>query len=237
MRVPVLRGVLERRILVNYRVDPDALARLLPPPFRPELVRGYGIAGVCLIRLAGVRPRWIPGALGLSSENAAHRIAVEWDGGRGVFVARRDTDSRLGVLAGGRLFPGAHHRARFDVDETDERLAVALESADGSERVRVVAHRVSEWPGSRLFDSLAEVSAFFERGSLGWSPARAAARFEALELCCVDWRVEPLALERVESSFFDDRTRFPAGAAELDGALLMRGVEHEWRAHPAMEAP
>src|SRR4051812_10887646 len=78
MQIPVIRGVIDRRILVNYRVDPDVLARLLPSPFRPKLVKGVGMAGVCLIRLKHIRPRFLPAFLGISSENAAHRIAVEW---------------------------------------------------------------------------------------------------------------------------------------------------------------
>src|SRR5688572_22191214 len=104
MKIPVLRGLIERRILVNYRVDPGVLAPLLPAPFRPRLVGGFGMAGICLIRLRGVRPRLFPSWLGISSENAAHRVAVEWDEGgvvrEGVYVRRRDTDSRLNALAG-----------------------------------------------------------------------------------------------------------------------------------------
>src|SRR5476651_2639127 len=79
MRIPVIRGIIDRRILVNYRVEPDILARLLPRRFRPKLVNGSGMAGVCLIRLKHIRPRFLPSFLGISSENAAHRIAVEWD--------------------------------------------------------------------------------------------------------------------------------------------------------------
>ena len=48
-------------------------------PFRPKLVKGKGIAGICLIRLKQIRPRFVPSFLGISSGNAAHRIAVEWD--------------------------------------------------------------------------------------------------------------------------------------------------------------
>ena len=51
MRIPVIAGVIDRRILANWRCDPAALARLLPAPFRPNLANGYGVAGVCLIRL------------------------------------------------------------------------------------------------------------------------------------------------------------------------------------------
>src|SRR5262245_19574917 len=76
MRLPSLRGVIDRRILVNYRVDPDVLARLLPSPFRPQMIGGFALAWICLIRLRGVRPRWAGWLPGLRSENAAHRIAV-----------------------------------------------------------------------------------------------------------------------------------------------------------------
>jgi hypothetical protein len=51
MRLPVIRGVIDRRILVNYRVAPEVLAKTLPPPFRPKLYNGHGVAGICLIRL------------------------------------------------------------------------------------------------------------------------------------------------------------------------------------------
>ena len=79
MRIPVLRGIIERRVLVNYRVDADLLASRLPAPFRPKLVDGMGMIGICLIRMSAVRPRFVPVWLGLRSENAAHRVAVEWD--------------------------------------------------------------------------------------------------------------------------------------------------------------
>ena len=46
MRIPVIRGVIDRRILANYRVDPEVLAGLLPPPFRPQRVGRFGVAGI-----------------------------------------------------------------------------------------------------------------------------------------------------------------------------------------------
>jgi uncharacterized protein YqjF (DUF2071 family) len=76
MRIPVVKGVIDRRILVNYHVDPAAVADVLPQPFRPKLVNGYAIAGICLIRLKNVRPWFLPINWGLRSENAAHRIAL-----------------------------------------------------------------------------------------------------------------------------------------------------------------
>jgi hypothetical protein len=193
---------------------------------------------VCLIRLKGVRPRFVPPTLGLSSENAAHRIAVEWDEAgvrrEGVYIPRRDTSSRLNAAAGGRLFPGEHHHASFRVEEGGGRYRIALDSDDRQTHLLVEGHLASELPKSSTFGSLAEASAFFERGSLGYSATSRPGEFDGLELRCSGWRVEPLAVERVESSFFDDRSLFPTGSAEFDCALLMRGVEHEWHARGSL---
>jgi hypothetical protein len=232
MRIPAIRGVIDRRILVNFRADPKVLARLLPSPFRPKLVNGVGMAGVCLIRLKGIRPKFLPPLLGISSENAAHRIAVEWEQSgeprEGVFIPRRDTSSRLNTLLGGRLFPGVHHHATFRVREEDDHYRVVLASDDCQTHLLVDGHVAPNLPGTSVFGSLKEASDFFARGSLGYSVTRKPGAFDGLELRSFNWQVRPLAIERVESSFFEDLSLFPAGSVEFDCALVMRGIDHEW---------
>ena len=232
MRLPAIRGLIERRLLINYRVDPSALAAFLPPPFRPRTFRGVGVAGICLIRLRQIRPTFLPGWVGVSSENVAHRVAVEWEEAgsirQGVYIPRRDTDSRLNAWAGGRLFPGVHHRARFTVDEHGDRLEVALESDDGRTRVSVCGRRCDRLPPSSIFGTLEAASDFFEVGSVGYSPTSRPSRFQGVELRCLRWAVQPLAVAEVRSSFFEDPGLFPPGSIELDNALLMRNIEHEW---------
>ena len=238
MRIPVVRGIIDRRILVNFRVDPEVLARVLPKPFRPQLTHGAGMAGVCLIRLKHIRPMFLPSFLGISSENAAHRIAVQWeqDGkqGEGVFIPRRDTSSRLNTLVGGSLFPGEHHHARFRVEERDDHYRVVLDSDDRRTHLAVEGRLAPELPKTSVFESLPEASAFFERGSLGYSVTGQPGRFDGLELRSFTWEVQPLAVEKVESSFFEDQALFPAGSAAFDSALLMRGIDHEWHGREAL---
>ena len=60
MKIPVMRGVIDRRILVNYHVDLAVLAPLLPAPFRPKAIHGVGMVGICLIRLKRLRPAFFP---------------------------------------------------------------------------------------------------------------------------------------------------------------------------------
>lgn len=242
MHISVIRGNIERRLLVNYRVDPAALAKasLLPPRFRPQLVDGYAIAGICLIRLGSVRPPGVPAALGWTSENAAHRIAVEWEEAGatrcGVYVPRRDTSSHLNALLGGRAFPGPCGHARFTVCEEADRYRVSMESDDGATRVRFDGRMVPALPAGSVFGTLATASAFFERGALGYSPGREPDELEALELRCARWHVDALAVDDVASSLFDDLHLFPPDAARFDCALLMRDIDHEWHAGAPLSA-
>ena len=232
MRLPAIAGVIDRRILVNYRIDPTILAAILPAPFRPKLVQGQAMGGICLIRLKKVRPRLLPLAIGITSENAAHRIAVQWDEGdqtrEGVFIPRRDTDCLLNVFAGGRLFPGEHHHARFMVKENGDHLSVALASRDGDTRVSIAGRVAPSLPADSIFRDLEEASQFFEAGSLGYSATSDDGRYDGIELQCKSWSVLPLEVEQVASSFFDDEQRFPRGSVMFDHALLMRNIEHEW---------
>jgi hypothetical protein len=236
MRIPTLCGVIDRRLLVNFRCHPDVLARQLPAPFRPQLHRGHALVGICLIRLRAVRPRGLPAWLGIRSENAAHRAAVHWDqGGRchtGVFVRRRDTGSWLNAMAGGRLFPGEHHRARFDVADDGTRLAIAMRSDDGTADLDVTGAVAREWPAGSVFGSCDEASAFFAAGAVGWSVTGQPGRFDGLELRCKRWHVEPLAVSGLTSRWFDDRERFPPGSIAFDNALLMRNIDHSWHGRP-----
>lgn len=231
IRLP-LHGVVERRLLVNYRTDPQLTARLVPAPLRPQQVNGWAVAGICLIRLGQLRPPGVPEVLGLRSENAAHRIAVEWDTpaglATGVYIPRRDSGSVLNAVVGGRLFPGRHYRARFDTSETADELRVGFTSVDGTASVRVRVRTADHLTGSHLFADLDQASAFFRKGAVGYSATRDDGTLDGLELRCDAWRVEPVEVRAAESSFFDDPARFPAGSAMLDCALLMRDTPVSW---------
>jgi hypothetical protein len=238
MTTPVICGTIERRILVNFRVDPKVLRKLLPAPFRPQLVQGWAVAGICLIRLKHVRLPFVPKALGLRSENAAHRIAVEWecDGElqSGVYVLRRDTSSWLNCLVGGRLFPGFHQRARFQVDEGAGKYRIVVDSEDANMRLSVSGHAATQLPVGSVFASVEDASDFFARGSLGYSPTQSPGEFEGLELRSSCWRAEAFECEKVESSYFEDRSLFPPGSVTFDSALLMQEIRHQWRAREAV---
>jgi hypothetical protein len=233
MKIPTLEGHIRRRLLVNFRVDPNVIQTLLPACFRPKLLRGHAIAGLCLIRLGHIRPAGVPEIFGFSSENAAHRVAVEWttrqgEDREGVFILRRDTNSVLGRLAGGRIFPGIHHGAEFHVADENGKIAFTMTSPGGDVSIHLRGSESDELPSASCFASISESSRFFENGSLGYSPANQPNCFDGLRLETKEWKVQPFAVNSVESGWFAGMTRKFPGSAEFDHALIMRDVPHRW---------
>ncbi|WP_295828733.1 DUF2071 domain-containing protein [uncultured Microbacterium sp.] len=225
--IPRMAATIAQRVLVNYRVDPDVAGSLLPDGIRPQLVGGSAVAGVCLIHLTAFRPAWFAPAIGHRSRNAAHRIAVEWDTAEGpqtgVYIPRRHSSSLLARLVGGRVFPGTHIAASVDFRTTADDLEVHVEADDL--RVRVAARRGPGIPfRSDLFETLEQSSAFFRKDAVGWSPTRSGA-LEGLRLDTDAWKVEPIDVTALSSTFFD---ALPDGAAQFDHALLMRDVPTRW---------
>jgi hypothetical protein len=229
VKIPTIKGIIDRRILVNYTADPEVIQKILPPPFRPKIYKGKAIVGICLIRLKNIRPKGLPSFIGISSENGAHRIAVEWvDDNKtieGVFIPRRDTSSVLNSLAGGRIFPGRHFHAKFDVKESDGNFHIAFESSDGT-TISVDGDTTQTLNSDSIFEDLDEASKFFEGGSIGYSPS--GSKFDGLRLNTFNWKVVPLRVTTVRSSFFENENLFPKGSVRFDNALLMTQINHEW---------
>lgn len=235
-----VRGTICRRVLVNYRVAPDVIQRLLPSGFEPKLVGGYAMAGVCLIRLEHQRPSWLPSSVGLSSENVAHRIGVtRREGGterESVYIPRRDSASRLQHWLGGRAFPGELGSAAFTVRDDGASIDLSMRAADGL-RVNVRARDGGTLPEASVFASLNDASCFFRAGSLGYSARREGRSLDAVYLDATDWRVSALDVDYASSTFFEDRSMFPLGSVEFDNALIMRNIEHEWRRTEPLRLP
>jgi hypothetical protein len=114
-----------------------------------------------------------------------------------------------------------------------------MQAKDGRTTVAVVGRETDALPPGSCFASLADSSAFFAAGSVGYSANHRGARADGLELVTEQWTVKPLQVEAVASSFFDERSVFPAGSICFDHALIMRDIPHRWMALPdiALGAP
>jgi len=97
-------------------------------------------------------------------------------------------------------------------------------------KVTLSATSSVDLPLGSCFRSLGEASKFFETGSLGYSATSNGERLDGIQLRAQQWKVEPLAVEEVYSSYFADNSIFPEGTSSFDCALIMRNIQHEWHA-------
>lgn len=215
---------------------------MLPTGLRVRIVEGSALAGICLIRLGQIRPAGVAGSLlpenwGWRAENAAHRIAVEWHGvggpQQGVYIPVRHSASWLPVLGGGRIFPGAHRKARFTTAETASRFNIVMNSVEAQLEVGASAVTGSAIWQSTLFSNLAEASALFAAGKVAWSPGRRQGVVEGVRLQTERWQIEPAEVHTLSSSFFD---ALPSSAISFDSALLMRNIPSYWSSAGTLSA-
>jgi hypothetical protein len=169
----------------------------------------------------------------MTTENVAHRFAVEWDEDgvtrSGVYVPRRDSSSGVSALAGGRLFPGSHLRATIRVRETERELAISVRNHKQPMSIKVSASDAASL-GSSLFATTDEAIQFFRRGSQGYSPSLSGSCLEGVQLQCERWEATPVVINEIYSSFFEDPKSFEPGSVVVDCGLIMRNLPARWRA-------
>ena len=230
MKIPTIHGYINRRILINFTADPKSVEKIIPFPFRPKIYKDKAIVGICLIRLKDIKPKGFPDFIGVNSENGAHRIAVEWEENgetkSGVYIPRRDTSLKLNSFVGGRLFPGKHYLAKFNVQEANGKYHIDFKSSDETV-TSIDATETKVFNENSIFGTLENASDFFENGDLGYSPNKD--KFDGLRLKAYKWEVQPLEVSNVKSSFFENEEIFPKGSVTFDNALLMTNIEHEWK--------
>ncbi|HZI25437.1 MAG TPA: DUF2071 domain-containing protein, partial [Chryseolinea sp.] len=234
-KLPVLDGIIDRRILINYRVHPEVIKNLLPPHLDPLVINGYGSAGICLLRLKNIGIKHSSQFLRITSENAAHRFLVKWiENGEemhGVYIPRRDTDSVLNVWLAGNLFSWPHYMAHFEIQEGRGSYSLKMKSKDMSSHLQIRAEIANDFPTVSMFDSLEHASTCFQNCAVGISPSKNPNQLKVIQLKTKTWIVTPLHVQELQSSYFENSNLFPTGQIHFDNALLMEGIEHEWHGY------
>ena len=164
----------------------------------------------------------------MHADGTAHRVAVvhRETGARAVWVLLRHTSSRVAALTGGRFLAGVQRPGRFVVTSAPETVSVRVQAPDLDVRVTV---EPSDVLTSARFADLESISTFFRDAPIAYSRSRAGGEAEGLRLQTSGWSIGPAVLRDFRSSFLD---ALPAGALELDSALLMREVPARWSSAP-----
>jgi len=204
---------------------------------QPREIKGCGVAGIGLARRRGVPSVWLPDRFSTFHQAVHFVLAMRTGPDRshsGVVITRSDTSSRLQVwMAEHGLMRQRQQHARFRVAETREAIECVGESDDHRMRLALKGRVVRWLPRHSLFASVAQALDLLRQDleDLGLTvpDAPLGGGRRGTRRC----RLQPLALERLESSWFGDSPLATGGALQLDSGFWIRDEELVWSQHAA----
>ena len=223
---------LGQRLLLVFRAEPASLAPWLSDDFQLRPFLGLGIAGIWIERQERVS-RLLPARLAatqsvvhhlyVTSKQAPHRDRA------GVLIVRRDTSSRWKSWStvGPELV--RRHHARFRIRRGRESIDLVVDSDDRVMHVALAAQLSKELPACSAFRSIADATAFLQPGSSFLEAVEGTPKSEAPQ--SAKWRLQPLSVQRVESSLFGSHPS--TGPLQFDSAFALRSIEWSWQQEPA----
>lgn len=226
---PAIHGVVDHRVLVNYRVDPEDLDTALPGPFRGREVgeSGKGIGTVCLTKIENARPKFAPESVGVSVRSVTHRIYAEMETARGnrfcAYAPVRGVSSRFCAVVGRRALPAELDCAEFSVGERGDTQQMRVDCGGEYASVEFRETDREEVDEDSVFYSVESASVFLCEGGVEYSPLGDGYRYGGVEFCPSERELEPVDVADARSSYFET-----LGGA-FDSAFRMEGIEHEWQ--------
>lgn len=211
-----VKGVIARRVLITYRIDPVVVSEILPAPMRPKLYERYAIGGVSLIRHHDLQTDFAPFFRLDVTEGAEYHFAVEFDeDGKtrsGVYVVRRESNSFSDRDIFELYYPGGPSHSHFDSVETESSILMKVTSLDDDVEIEFKGNVRTDWPEGSVFLTIEDAGDFFFSG-------------QDAVLGSEDdiWTLEAMHPDVVNSTYFDCTRRFLPGSIELDNVILMRG--------------
>ena len=225
---------------INYRVQPDALAALLPAPLEPEIHKGRGWVQVLVSSLRDLRPPGLPALFGTCFYQVSYRAAVRYrDAGgtsrRGGYFVRSETNHPVMRAVGNALAEFKFHdfgAADVVMLRDGDRLTVGVDPEPAFPDGRLVTvvdtrHRTAPPPGSS-WSSLAELHDPLVEcyDALGVDAEQG-----HLYILTIDrdpWNARFVEPQSVYSEYFDTGP-LGQGAAEMDSVLHLEECRYRWR--------
>jgi uncharacterized protein YqjF (DUF2071 family) len=192
-----MRGMVRRRFLINYPVDPSLLEPFLPPGGQLSRHQGKAWFSDCFVHVSHMRPSIVPSALGLSFRCLIHRTraVLPFPDGKNreaVLVLDPSIDSRLLGVVGTSMtgVPFKRRPIEFVTDGSAWRIAVR----EGTNVIYEVMIRAAsfrtEMPANSPFTSLSEADDFLLGVSYGGSWDREDSTLQVLAETHDPWQAQ-----------------------------------------------
>ena len=221
-----MRDNIQKQILINYRVSPDALQNFLPESLQPFIYKNWAHAGICLLNTKKLNSDWLPNWIRNNSWYVAHYFIVSKDEQPACYIPRNDTSSFLNLLTGSRILAGSTKMAKIEVCDDQHQLNIQVKSKDKTFSIDYRGIRSQNLPDSSVFANLREATEFFNHEKCQYSHKLKSYSSKGPSTMDEDWNVTPLATSSSTSTLFE--AIFPAESYEFDHAICMENTQTDW---------
>lgn len=234
-RHPVaVKAFFRHSLVLTYALRPEVLEPLLPEGLALDTWRGRGFLAIALVQTEGLRPSFLPAAVGqdffLSGYRIFTRLRSDTGAKRGLKILRSDTDSRMMAWAGNRLTHYNYRLCRVAFEECEDVTTWRITTPNAEADVEVTARVGTGYAGlpkGSPFATLAEARRF--AGPLPYTFDYEAETRSIIAIHALRQRWDPQPVEvEVRRNTFMEREPFASGKPVLANAFYVRGVPYCW---------
>jgi len=225
---------------INYRVDPAALAPLLPAPLEPEVHKGHGWVQVLMSSLRDMRPPGIPSLFGTCFYQVSYRAAVRYRDTvgawrRGGYFVRSETNHPVMRAVGNALAEFKFHdfgAADMVMLRDGDHLTVGVDPEPGFPDGRLVSvvdtRPLASPPAGSLWSSLGELHEPLVECYDALGVDAAEGHLYILTIDRDPWNARFVAPANLYCEYFDTGP-LGRGASSLDSVLHLEECRYRWR--------
>jgi uncharacterized protein DUF2071 len=217
-----MKGRIDRCWLFTFQASEEEARAILPKPLVPVTRDGCAFWNVVVCRVGAMRPRGVPGFLGMGYWHVAYRLYARFRpavGGpiEGLYFVRSDCDSGLMAWMGNLVTDFNFHKATIDVREDREWLRVTVDAPGATADATLRRGAEARLSKHSVFASIEEASSFLKYKPCAFSVLEdGRVNVVRIERDEAAWRGRPVEVVHQEWAFFGGRPVAPEICTEVE---------------------
>ena len=222
-------------LVLTFAYPAEVLVPLLPPGLALDTYEGLGLVAIACVKVKGLRPVWMPTALGQDFFLTGYRIftryqTLEGRRLRGLYILRSDADKGLMVTLGKKNTHYLFEKANVNVHESGQELMVQIPTPGGATYLYLTADlsETATLPKGSPFPDLTRARRFAGPLPYTFSYEPETHSMVIVEGRREDWVPVPVAV-KVRKCRFLAQPPYHGHEGKLANAFLIRDIPYEWQ--------
>ncbi|MFN2507940.1 MAG: DUF2071 domain-containing protein [Chthoniobacterales bacterium] len=222
-------------LVLTYALPRDVLTLLLPPGLILDTFGDFGFLAIALVQTEGLRPAFLPKALGQDFFLSGYRIFTRFQTStgrtlRGLKILRSDTDRRRMVWSGNALTHYGYRYAHVELTTGDGSLEIMIKTPQREADLHVVADLTegaklpsgspfADWHQARLFAGPLPFTFDYEPETHS---------IIVIEGVRQNWHPRAVAVRVLQSAFLE-AAPFASARPILANAFYIENIPYRWK--------